>query len=441
MANPNIEAAYFWVQIGQNNTNQKFRVKGSDFKDVAKGPEMVWVQRGNDHYWTWYGQPGDPDSPDFSYRFHYSIGGYPDLPGDQRTQPSGDGKINLSLYFTQPGPYPTEEWRNVRNETRTINDLDGKEFKTLNNPDLNDGDVCRITHEGGDLEAWYIVDGSTSSNNDIWLKFKPLYTKSETENRERTDVKRKGRRPDPDGIQVLKFDFYSKEKAQPFAQIADTDWLWAQKDGVKYRVSGQKFKDLFKTEEPSSTGMPDGPWRDKRQQYWISSVNGSVEAITFGTRCDIYKAQVGTSNWALDYRGDFVYLSTAYDYIIATNDTDLKFRVDNAQWKFKGADTSNVQNMASMIKEARYFQGEGMSNWDVSNVQNFNSLFDNCRAFVSDLSAWDTSSATNMAVMFRDCKVYNSDLSGWDVSKVTNARYFASGANRDWNPVHQPNFP
>ena len=45
MANPNVEAAYFLVQIGKNDTNEKFRVKGSEFKDVAKGPEMVFIRK------------------------------------------------------------------------------------------------------------------------------------------------------------------------------------------------------------------------------------------------------------------------------------------------------------------------------------------------------------------------------------------------------------
>lgn len=245
MANSNIESADFWVQIGQNATNEKFHVKGSDFKEVAKGPEMVFVQRGDDHYWTWFSQPEALQIPDFSYRFHYSIEGYPELPGNERIQPTGDGLINLSLYFTAPGPYPTDEWRNIRNRANNFKDLDGKDFSTYNNPNLKDGDVCRITHEGGDFEAWYIFDGTPGSDGDVHAKFMSLYMKSETESRERVDVKRKGSKPEPDGVQVLKFDFYSKTNITPYNKIADTDWLWAQKDGEKYKVSGANFKQMF----------------------------------------------------------------------------------------------------------------------------------------------------------------------------------------------------
>ena len=181
MANPKVEAAYFWVQIGSGSTRKKYHVKGSDFPIVAQGAEMVFVERADDHYWTWYGQPEDADNPDFSYRFKYYVTPpvNPGSSGDdgKKTQPNGDGLINLSLYFGSAGPYPANEWRNIRNEARTINDLDGKEFKTLNNLDLKDGDACRITHEGGNFEAWYVVDvapdptmAATGSNSNLFTQ-------------------------------------------------------------------------------------------------------------------------------------------------------------------------------------------------------------------------------------------------------------------------------
>ena len=255
MANPNIEAAYFLVQIGQNETNEKFRVKGSDFAEVATGPEMVWVQRGNDHYWTWFGQPKDLSSPDYSYRFNYAID---DSDPSDKKQPDGDGLINLSLYFGSPGPYQPNEWKNVRNIQRTFNDLDGKPFSVFQNSDLKEGDVCRITHEGGDFEAWYVVEKNFEEGGDEFLQFKILYTRGEDGSgkdpqRARTDVKRTGSKPAADGTQVLKLDFYSKENAQPFSLIADTDWVWAQARDANnnwkhYKVSGKNFKELFRTD-------------------------------------------------------------------------------------------------------------------------------------------------------------------------------------------------
>ena len=128
------------------------------------------------------------------------------------------------------------------------------------------------------------------------------------------------------------------------------------------------------------------------------------------------------------------------DDTIATNNTYLYFQSDYTDWEFKGADTSNVQDMTSVFHGARYFKGKGIGDWDVSNVNKFGNMFNNCHQFVSDLSAWDTSSATNMAGMFRNCYTYNSDLSGWDVANVTNARDFSRNANSYWGAVHQPDF-
>lgn len=247
MANPNVEAAYFWVQIGQNETNEKFKVKGSDFPNVAKGPEMVLVQRGDDHYWTWYGQPNDLDNPDYSYRFNYFVQGFNEgLPGDQRSQPDQDGQINFSLYFESPGPYPTNEWRNIRNQKSTdLKDLDGKTLVLKNNTEIQDGDVCRITHSGG-MENWYVFDTPDGNN---FIKFKTLYTR-ESDGRERVDVKRTGSRPAPDGTQEVVLSIYKKANLEPYNRIADDDWVWAQgKDDDNnwqhYKVSGKNFKELF----------------------------------------------------------------------------------------------------------------------------------------------------------------------------------------------------
>jgi surface protein len=455
MANPNIEAAYFWVQIGQTSTNQKFRVKGSDFMDVAKGPEMVLVQRGNDHYWTWYGQPKDVNNSDFSYRFNYYVTPpvNPGSSGDdgKRTQPDGDGLINISLFFEAPGPYPANEWKNVRNTQQTINDLDGKEFKTLNNTNLKDGDVCRITHEGGDFEAWYVVDGKPEKNStNVWLKFQPLYTKSETENRERTDVKRTGQKPDADGTQVLKFDFYSKEKAQPFTQIADTDWVWAQKAGVKYKVSGKNFKELFRTDLPnfevvSGNAIFNMKMHDTSQVYQIERVeNGRV------------------------YNVSGSYTATTLppgNYFIPMEGCEwFKLMDSQAIFDFKpNFDTSSVTCMANTLAGCRNFNGS-IAHFDMSNCTSTNRMLYRCYNFNTSIAEWDLSTVTNAREMFyycntfnasvtnlklgagtamsmfENCHLFNQPLTGVDLSNVTNAYKTFSGFRSFNQPIDHLNF-
>ena len=110
---------------------------------------------------------------------------------------------------------------------------------------------------------------------------------------------------------------------------------------------------------------------------------------------------------------------------------------------------------------------KGMENWDVSNWNNMNGLFDSDKPIKSDLSYWDVSNvedfrlgmqleninpninnwdvskATNMSGFFSaspgDKYIEGMDLSGWDVSKVTNCDGFFGGIT-NWPESKKPNF-
>lgn len=73
------------------------------------------------------------------------------------------------------------------------------------------------------------------------------------------------------------------------------------------------------------------------------------------------------------------------------------------------------------------FKGTGLNNWNVSNVRNMDSMFDDCEQFDSDLSHWDVSGVYYMGNMFRGCKKFNSDLSSWDLKSIKNADGFNKG--------------
>ena len=60
--------------------------------------------------------------------------------------------------------------------------------------------------------------------------------------------------------------------------------------------------------------------------------------------------------------------------------------------------------------------------WDMSNIKNTESMFDNCVNFNGDISSWDVSNITVMSFMFRFNSVFNQDISNWNVSNVTNMR-------------------
>lgn len=63
-----------------------------------------------------------------------------------------------------------------------------------------------------------------------------------------------------------------------------------------------------------------------------------------------------------------------------------------------------------------------ISQWNVSNVKNMNSMFSgdffNSSKFNGDLSKWNVSNVTDMGEMFK-YSIFNGDISNWDVSNVT----------------------
>ena len=62
------------------------------------------------------------------------------------------------------------------------------------------------------------------------------------------------------------------------------------------------------------------------------------------------------------------------------------------------------------------FNGD-ISQWNVSNVTNMNSMFKNALSF-SHIGDWDVSSVNNMSYMFIYNTVFDRDLSAWNVSNV-----------------------
>ena len=85
-------------------------------------------------------------------------------------------------------------------------------------------------------------------------------------------------------------------------------------------------------------------------------------------------------------------------------------------------DVSNVENMEDMFNGCKNFNAD-LSKWNVSSVGDMNEMFEGCENFNSDLSNWDVRSVKHMGSMFDGCKKFNSDLSKWDVSIVKRMEY------------------
>ncbi|MFK5855594.1 MAG: BspA family leucine-rich repeat surface protein [Bacteroidota bacterium] len=102
-------------------------------------------------------------------------------------------------------------------------------------------------------------------------------------------------------------------------------------------------------------------------------------------------------------------------------------------------DLSNVFNMRGMFSGCSSLIGNSsFNNWDVSNVQFMDGLFQGT-PFNSDIGNWDISSATITAAMFNRASEFNQDISSWDVSNVTNMDSMFSQTERfnqnigNWN--------
>lgn len=81
--------------------------------------------------------------------------------------------------------------------------------------------------------------------------------------------------------------------------------------------------------------------------------------------------------------------------------------------------TANVCTMEDMFVDCEEYDGNnGISNWDVHNVEFFIGMFDTCKKFNGDITKWNTENAIDMTDMFNDCEVFNWDISNWNVSKV-----------------------
>ena len=121
-------------------------------------------------------------------------------------------------------------------------------------------------------------------------------------------------------------------------------------------------------------------------------------------------------------------------YAFSILDTDLyskNFR-PIIEW-----DTILVNDISGLFKDTMFNQD--ISGWNVSNVSNMESLFENNQAFNQSLNNWNTSNVTSMNSMFLGAINFNQSLENWNTSNVTSMNSMFLGAIRfnsrvnNWN--------
>jgi hypothetical protein len=105
---------------------------------------------------------------------------------------------------------------------------------------------------------------------------------------------------------------------------------------------------------------------------------------------------------------------------------------------FSDFNVSQISNFQGFFQGCTSFNGD-ISTWNVSSGSNFRQMFDACSSFNSDITNWVMANANSFVQMFRGCTVFNQDLSGWIfgtgavnlVETFRNCRDFNSNVN--WN--------
>ena len=83
-------------------------------------------------------------------------------------------------------------------------------------------------------------------------------------------------------------------------------------------------------------------------------------------------------------------------------------------------DTSEITDMSYVFDGMEGLLKIDVSKWDVSNVENMDSMFKSCVNLekIIGIENWDVSKVENMQDMFNGCEAFNQDVSNWDVSNV-----------------------
>ncbi|MCU0678324.1 MAG: BspA family leucine-rich repeat surface protein [Candidatus Pacebacteria bacterium] len=181
--------------------------------------------------------------------------------------------------------------------------------------------------------------------------------------------------------------------------------------------------------------------------YW-ESFNGGENSDGVNFTCDGSFDTVVTFDFAGEHRVDFSGNFTEID--LGDQNNRDKFRSveqwGDSSWEsffqtFMGVtelsinavdapDLTNAGNLYQTFDGATNFNSD-ISNWDVSNINNFYALFRNT-AFNQPLNDWDVTSVQTMGQMFSGATNFNQPLDSWDVSNVYDMSGMFAGAT-DFN--------
>jgi surface protein len=168
----------------------------------------------------------------------------------------------------------------------------------------------------------------------------------------------------------------------------------------------------------------------KKQKYYTFFPKTKEELV------EIIKSEVEKNGWECDLNHIDVSEITDMSYLfsMAYHGYGLaKFNGDISEW-----DVSNVKNMTSMFDDSKF--NRDISKWNVSNVTTMEDMFNCAQSFNQPIGDWDVSNVTDMNGMFSNAQSFNQPIGDWDISNVKDMSCmfnYAYSFNRDlskWKP-------
>jgi len=123
-------------------------------------------------------------------------------------------------------------------------------------------------------------------------------------------------------------------------------------------------------------------------------------------------------NWDVGDISDFSEIFSA-----SRNPAMLFFSEDLSNW-----DVSNAENMESMFEGTVSFTDtiNSLAGWEVSGVRSFSRMFASS-AFSGDISQWNVKECRNFSFMFEFAAKFNSDLSNWETDDAADMGWMFRG--------------
>jgi len=124
---------------------------------------------------------------------------------------------------------------------------------------------------------------------------------------------------------------------------------------------------------------------------------------------------------------------------------EIQKRIKSGETDFNYIDTVYLNDISFLFKDLE-IKTINVSEWDVSNVINFDSAFLRTKLMSLDVSEWDVSSGEFFSFMFFNNQKLNFNVKKWNVSNGRNFDYMFSKTKKNildlsnWNTYNGKNF-